>query len=290
MTSGGAFIAVTLMGRPALAEDGADAPFECTTEKPPRVAGMSWQNAVNQLFSELEEMEPPPHIAEMGPQGVAHAQYRWKPSDGLSTSAGSVRLGIAFSGSPSVDWKDEVKERAMRWVLPGSKLSSRIEFSFIDSVSEAQIVVGQAGCDGLPIANKSYIGRLSRNGRFEDGVSTMVIHDLSSTEHEFGHALCLGHEHKHEALPVKIDRDKAIRYYKKKHGWSTQKTIDNVLTSSKRCLGDLAFNPMSCMIYPIPPEILEEPNFEYFRYRSIHTRDRKCLDAIYGCRSDVVPA
>ena len=259
-----------------------ETPFECITEIPPRVAGFNAQSARTKLISDLEEEEAPPRIASMGLQGVAHASYRWRPSDGLQAPAGRIRLGIAFAGSPEQSWKKEVQSRAKKWVTPGTKLASIIEFVFIDSVAEAQIIVGKAGRGGLTLANKSFIGRLALNGKLEDGVSTMVINDLSSTEHEFGHALCLGHEHKHEALPVKIDREKAIAYYRKHHMWSRQKTIDNVLTSGERCAGDGAFNPQSCMIYPIPPEILEEVNFEYFRYTSIHERDRECLDAIYG--------
>lgn len=282
LTAGTAFVATVSVDTSVLSAAADQTPFECVTERPRKVAGLSTQSATDRLLSELDEMESPPRIAKMGPQGVAHAQYRWKPRDGLTTAPGKIRLGVAFAGSPDQEWQNEVIARARRWVANGTNLSSKVELSFINSIADAQIVVGRAGRGGLPIANKSLIGRLALSNKLEDGISTMVIHDMSSTEHEFGHALCLGHEHKHEALPVKIDRNKAIAYFKRKYDWPAQRTIDNVLTSEDRCSGDLAFNPESCMIYPIPPEILEEPNFEYFRYLSIHARDRKCLDDIYG--------
>lgn len=256
--------------------------LECITEKPADLATFGSQSAQDSIIASLEENEAAPKFAEMGPQGVAHASFRWRPSDGLQAPPGKIRLGVAFAGNPENSWKREVQMRASRWVTQGTRLSSKIELVFVDEVDKAQIVVGKAGRGGLPIANKSFIGRLALNGRLEDGISTMVIHNVSSTEHEFGHALCLGHEHKHEALPVKIDPEKAIAYYERRHGWSRQKTIDNVLNSGERCAGDLAFNPKSCMLYPLNPEILVEQNFEYFRYSAIHERDRKCLDEIYG--------
>jgi len=74
--------------------------------------------------------------------------------------------------------------------------------------------------------------------------------------HETGHTLGFPHEHMRRALVNKIDRKKAIAYFKRMDGWSEQETIDQVLTPIEESAirGTIA-DPKSIMCYQIPGSI-----------------------------------
>lgn len=236
--------------------------------------------------AKLEVGEAPVNTAVLSPQGVAYSRRRWRPQDGLTAPTGHIRLGVAFIDTPDGSWKDEVIKRARRWVDPshplGAKLARRLSFDFSVNEADAQIIIGRGGTGPRKRQNASFIGTdcLTRRVR-EDNRSTMVITDMRSVEHEFGHALCLGHEHNHKELPVEIDPERAINYYFREYGWDAETTIANVLTDAPSCLGDELFNPASVMLYSISAEITADGT-SLARFNAIHERDRACLNRIYG--------
>ena len=77
--------------------------------------------------------------------------------------------------------------------------------------------------------------------------------------HEAGHTLGFPHEHMRRALVEKIDRKKAIAYFKRMDGWSERDTIDQVLTPIEEAAirGTIA-DPKSIMCYQIPGEITRD--------------------------------
>ena len=77
--------------------------------------------------------------------------------------------------------------------------------------------------------------------------------------HETGHTLGFPHEHMRRALVEKIDRNKAIDYFKRMDGWDEQETIDQVLTPIEEAVirGTIA-DPKSIMCYQIPGEITKD--------------------------------
>lgn len=255
----------------------------CATDLPANLPRFQQQGAVDGLPT--LSTDPAPNMSKLSEQGVAYSNHRWLAADGLPSTGSRIILGVGFVNNPSSDWRQAVQSRAMLW-LNDPNLASRIAFDFTVPVERAHIRISQTGIGtGGPYetpSNKSLIGRLASSTRLEDGASTMYLYNIEATEHEFGHALALGHEHQHEALPSDIDLEKAVEYFREHQKWSREATIRNVIERRPSCLGDLSFNPASVMLYPLPPEIFVRPTVQYFNSNSIHERDRLCLRAIYG--------
>jgi len=78
--------------------------------------------------------------------------------------------------------------------------------------------------------------------------------------HEAGHTLGFDHEHLRREFIRKIDRKKAIAYYRDTQGWKPDETIAQVLTplSERSILGTREADPVSIMCYEIPAEITRD--------------------------------
>lgn len=77
--------------------------------------------------------------------------------------------------------------------------------------------------------------------------------------HETGHTLGFPHEHMRRELVEKIDRKKAIAYFKREDGWTPQETNDQVLTPiEESTLISTAADPKSIMCYQLPGEITKD--------------------------------
>ncbi|MEL6644079.1 MAG: hypothetical protein AAFQ79_09100 [Pseudomonadota bacterium] len=255
-----------------------DEPFVCSTVIPPIGEYIDLQSSTDN--DESIDLGEATVDEALSPQGAARSRLKWLPEHGLPAPRGVIRLGIGFVGDPPDDWKEQVRERALRWTPAGSQIAAKLIFDFSVPLSECQIRISQTGVNGIKPANRSLLGRLARSSRLGDGESTMYIYNISSVEHEFGHALCLTHEHFHEALPITIDRKKAIEYFRRNHGWKPRRTINNLFAPAERCLGDSEWNAESVMGYNIPKEITKE-GISLTKSGEIHDRDRKCVDSIY---------
>lgn len=209
------------------------------------------------------------------PFGVATAKKRWRTTDGLTKNSGVITLGVFFMNGEQGE-HDSVMSRANKWI--DGKLGKKLEFRVVQDASDAQIRVH---LDKLG-PNNSAIGRDAIHSSFK-GLPTMRIANMRSVAHEFGHALCLRHEHRHEEFPYKFKEETVIAEMRKPpNKWSATKTRRNILNpiSGSKCVGDKAFNEDSVMIYQIPRRWLEEggpirPN------RNISKRDRSCVYSIY---------
>lgn len=254
--------------------------FVCSTDIPLIEGDVSLQNSDGEGGLDAA---PQPGTGEGGltPQGSARREFRWLERDGFPGKPGVIWLGVGFVRNYSSAWKNEVRDRAMEWLPPGSPLARRIFFDFTVPLDRCHIRIAQTGVDGLKRANRSLLGRLARNNRLDGGPATMEIADLISVPHEFGHALCLTHEHFHDALPITIDREKAIEYFGRKHEWSAAKTVANLFAPSERCVGDPGWNATSVMGYSIPAEITKE-GVGLSKTHKINERDRRCANGIYG--------
>lgn len=256
----------------------------CATSLPSDLPRMEEQEATGEL-TRLDD-DPEPLLPLLSEQGVAFSNWRWLSSQGMPAEPGHVRLGVAFVNGPPSWWQNEVEKRARKWLDLDPKLASRISFEFGVPLKEAQIKICKTGIKNGGVyeekSNRAALGNRALTETFDDGISTMGLYNIEATEHEFGHALCLGHEHQHEGLPSEIIPSKAIAYYAKELDWDRETTMRNVVRQRPGCSGDLSFNPASVMLYPLPPEIFENDSVPYFNTNEIHDRDRACLRHIYG--------
>lgn len=85
---------------------------------------------------------------------------------------------------------------------------------------------------------------------------------LRVVRHEAGHTLGFEHEHMRTDLVARIDRRKAIAYYRLSDGWSREETVAQVLTplKTRSLMATTESDPLSIMCYQIPAEITKDGN------------------------------
>lgn len=78
--------------------------------------------------------------------------------------------------------------------------------------------------------------------------------------HETGHTLGFEHEHMRSDLVARIDRRKAVAYFRNSDGWSEAETHAQVLTPLKNrsLMGTTESDPLSIMCYQLPAEIMND--------------------------------
>ena len=83
---------------------------------------------------------------------------------------------------------------------------------------------------------------------------------LRVVRHEAGHTLGFEHEHMRTDLVRRIDRRKAIAYYRREDGWSAAETEAQVLAplAARSLMGTAESDPLSIMCYQIPAEITKD--------------------------------
>lgn len=83
---------------------------------------------------------------------------------------------------------------------------------------------------------------------------------LRVVRHEAGHTLGFEHEHMRTELVKRIDRRKAIAYYRRSDGWSPEETEEQVLTplKTRSLMATTESDPLSIMCYQIPAEITKD--------------------------------
>ena len=83
---------------------------------------------------------------------------------------------------------------------------------------------------------------------------------LRVVRHEAGHTLGFEHEHMRTDLVKRIDRRKAIAYFRRSDGWSAEETEEQVLTplKTRSLMGTAESDPLSIMCYQIPGAITKD--------------------------------
>jgi len=209
---------------------------------------------------------------KISPFGVATAKKKWGFDRGLTPDTGIVTLGVHFLNGSS-EMHAEVERRAKLWI--DERLSRKLKFQFnvCSERSQIRILFNNE-------KNESVLGSDAERAKYESS-PTMWIKDLRSVTHEFGHALCLRHEHRHSEFPYEFHEDIVIADMKEK-GWKPADTRRNILNkiAKSECLGDTEFNRESVMLYEIPDHWLRvgqalNPN------RDVSQRDRNCVYALY---------
>ena len=83
---------------------------------------------------------------------------------------------------------------------------------------------------------------------------------LRVVRHEAGHTLGFEHEHMRTELVGRIDRKKAIAYFRRTDGWTPAETEEQVLTplKTRSLMATAESDPLSIMCYQIPGEITKD--------------------------------
>lgn len=118
--------------------------------------------------------------------------------------------------------------------------------------------------------------------------------------HEAGHTLGFEHEHMRSDLVGRINRKKAIAYYRKSDNWSPAEVDEQVLTplSSRSLTATTESDPTSIMCYQIPAEVTKD-GVEIPGGKDINPKDHVFAASVYPkdgtgrgliARRDPVPA
>jgi hypothetical protein len=172
--------------------------------------------------------------------------------------AKGVSLTVDFLDNAPADLRRRILEHMNAWAKTAN-------VNFAPGKTDPQVRIARAG--GKQGGYWSYVG--TQILHIPAGEPTMNLEGFTMqtddaefyrvVRHETGHTLGFPHEHMRRELVKKIDRRKAIAYYKRMDGWTEQDTIDQVLTplEDSAIEGTIA-DPKSIMCYQIPEEITKD--------------------------------
>ncbi|MEP1537966.1 MAG: hypothetical protein ABJQ34_03960 [Paracoccaceae bacterium] len=217
-------------------------------------------------------------------QGVARKDLIWRPKDVKRNVDGVMHIAVGFAHNPGDAFKNKVIQGAQKWMSSGT-LKNKVRFVFVGPDEECEIKVASSESSGIAEVNISKLGRAARTSGVSASLdpsrkATMIVHNTSSIEHEFGHVLGLGHEHTHPDILKQINMNKAIDLYAQPpNNWSSARTRRN-FSATPACSGDQDVNLASVMLYPLPADITSI-GVSLYGFSNIHERDRRCVELLY---------
>lgn len=217
-------------------------------------------------------------VARLGYGASLDPEKLWTEKDGATPGTGRITLDIAFIGGTQMQHAT-VRRFARQWLR--GPLARRIAFRFGAPVAQSHVRVGF----DPHAASTSSVGRDSLDPRHH-GLPTVNLSKVDQRDvlHEFGHVLGLKHEHQHPNAGIRWNRPVVIADMWRRAKWSPEMVDENIFKHFSKhcvCIGDDKPDPLSVMLYPIPPTwTLDHRSTRY--NTSISKRDRACLEREYG--------
>ncbi len=200
-------------------------------------------------------------LARAGGDGRRGGQRRLAVVIARRWPRGGADLTVQFLDNPSAALKKRLLLHMNAW---GQHANVR----FAETRDVGMVRVARANHPPDDAGFWSYIGTEILG--IEDELPTMNLEGftmrtaesefLRVVRHEAGHTLGFEHEHMRTDLVKRIDRRKAIAYYRKSDDWSAAETEEQVLTplQSRSLMGTAESDPLSIMCYQIPAEITKD--------------------------------
>ncbi len=173
--------------------------------------------------------------------------------------AGGVKLTVGFLDDPTADLRKRILSHMNIW---GSWSNVR----FTETKTNPQVRIARQG--GKNGGYWSWLGTDILSIAPDQPTMNLEAFTMNTPDsefyrvvrHETGHTLGFPHEHLRKAVVNRIDKDKAIAYFKAHGGWDAATTTSNVLTP----IPDSALNATSTtdlhsiMCYWLPAEIMKD--------------------------------
>jgi hypothetical protein len=171
-----------------------------------------------------------------------------------------VQLTVGFLDNPSQDLRRRILFHLNAW-------QEHANVAFVETKGPAQVRIARDN-GRLHGGYWSYVG--TDILLIDDDQPTMNLEGFTmhTSEHEFrrvvrheaGHTLGFVHEHMRRELVERIDRDKAIEYFKRTQGWSVEEVVAQVLTPLEEgsLIGSMHAEPDSIMCYQLPAELMKK--------------------------------
>lgn len=170
-----------------------------------------------------------------------------------------VRLTVGFLEST----RPEVRKRILSHMNAWNRYA---DVSFVETTTDPQVRIAMAG--GRDGGFWSYLGTDIRQVPRDQPTMNLEGFTAGTPEamftrivrHETGHTLGFPHEHLRKEIVERIDREAAIAYFRRRHGWSPQQTIHNVLTplATSAITADAAPDRDSIMCYELDASIMRD--------------------------------
>jgi hypothetical protein len=204
--------------------------------------------------TEHARIVPLPGARRGGPRRLALVVGRRWPK-------GGVRLSVQFLDTPSAALRKRILAHMNAW-------SERADVAFVETRGVGEVRIARLDDPPEDAGYWSYVGTEILG--IEDDAPTMNLEGFTMrtpeaefrrvVRHEAGHTLGFDHEHMRTELVRRIDRRKAIAWFRREFGWSAAETIEQVLTPLSRAsiLGTTEADPDSIMCYQVPGSITRD--------------------------------
>ncbi len=197
--------------------------------------------------------EPSADVLLPGFELTADQNKYWGPA--------GVVLTVNFLDNPPVDLRSKILLHMNAW---GRWANVRFVYSPTDAKVRIDRDVNDK--DGLywSYVGKSILSVAANHKTMNLGGFTSQTSDSKfyrHVRHETGHTLGFPHEHLRKEIVDRIDREKAIAYYKAPpNNWDEAKTIANVLTplDYSALISTAQPDPLSIMCYSLPASIMKD--------------------------------
>ncbi len=170
---------------------------------------------------------------------------------------GGVRLTVGFLDNPESALKKRILEHMNAW-------AKYANVKFMETSTDPQVRISR-----IPeIGHWSYMGTDILSIKASEStmnLDSFTMNTLDSefyrvVRHETGHTLGFPHEHMRDEIVNRIDRIKAIAFFKTTYNWSEQQVINQVLTpiNNSALIATAHADPNSIMCYWLPGTIMKD--------------------------------
>jgi hypothetical protein len=202
---------------------------------------------------------PPPGVSALAAPGESFGPAELALMTSKYWGAGGVHLSVSFLDSPPADLRKRILGHMNAW-------GRWCNVVFSPTAGEGQVRIARQGGDEG--GYWSYVGTDVLSIGAGQPTMNLEAFTMNTPEsefhrvvrHETGHTLGFPHEHLRQTVINRIDKAKAIAYFKQSNGWDAAMTTSNVLTPipDSALMASAATDVKSIMCYWLPGTIMKD--------------------------------
>lgn len=219
-----------------------------------------WIPAARRAIEINPANHPARHLLNLGLSTVIPPQFlalltekRW--------SADGVNLTVGFLDNPSTELKAKILSHMNAW-------GTYANVQFVETATDPQVRIARADSPPDLAGFWSFLGTDINHIDADKPTMNLDSFTINTPDakffrvvrHETGHTLGFPHEHLRDEIIERIDRDKAIEYFRENVGWTEAMVISNVLTpmDNSALIATAHADENSIMCYELPGSIMKD--------------------------------